>query len=67
VRETTSLLCPPGRLVQTHKLSMVIEAIICALQKVCESRLERAKFRCGVYEPPSRMGGTLSWQAQCRR
>jgi len=48
VKETTSLLCPPERLVQTHKLSMVIEAMICALQTVCESRLERAKFRCGV-------------------
>jgi hypothetical protein len=48
VRETTSLLCPPKRLVQTHKLSMVIEAMIYALQRVCESRLERAKFRCGV-------------------
>lgn len=57
VRENTSLLCPPERLVQTHKLSMVIEAMICALQRMCESRLERAKFRCGVYEPPSRMGG----------
>ena len=48
VRKITSLLCPPEQLVQTHKLSMVIEAIICALQRVCESRLERAKFRCGV-------------------
>ena len=47
-KKNTSLLCPPERLVQTHKLSMVIEAMICALQRVCESRLERAKFRCGV-------------------
>jgi hypothetical protein len=30
-RETTSLLCPPEQLVQTHK---IIKAMICALQRV---------------------------------
>jgi hypothetical protein len=49
MRERTSLRCPPERLVQTYKLSIAIETMICALRMVCKSRLERDNFR-SVYE-----------------
>lgn len=51
-KETTSLLCPPERLVQTHKLSMVVKAMICALQRVLSCRGWRGLNSGAVYEPP---------------